>query len=412
MPYITVSTHGINGFYEDALLTNKVGRVILYAKQSSEAEIDVNSTDLKQGFKYIKEHSSERSNNFTPIAVTSLLDSVNIQTSLRWEQGGNLIDAFKLGVKDGMNAITSAAAELINTASKGIGDIKGLFGADTPEAYNARSRNMNLVLRKYRRKIISAANSYKNYGGSDTSISLPQLEFTFPAQDFCATHMQKCYNLLSYLLPVNVIKSEAQKEEDEKEMGQEESKNNQQEQAQESQDIKKATYYMYEMPPNNYVNPAMGFDSAYLEGTFGLDVNGVYIPDLVPTAVSMVASRARVLSKSDYENPNNMKYAMDDFYTNNLKNMKCENTSEGDNSRIPAVVSLFVQFEFAKHITIRDWHQMFFKHQGVTGYKDHGNTTRHDNLDNFTTGKECQFLHEGEADLKSYLYDPVPVKKS
>lgn len=389
MPYINLSSHNINGFYEDALETNKTGRVVLYAKQSSEATQDVNQKGKNLG-DIVKGAEGQRFNNFYKIAVTSMMEPVSIQTSLRWEQGGNLIDAFKLGVKEGMNSVTNAAAEVVKAASNAVSSVATLFNSTDDKMEDVKQRTLNLMMRKYRRKIISAANSYKNYGGSDTSISLPQLEFTFPASDFEATHMQKCYNLLSYLLPINVIKSGKDKDAENKEMGlEEEKKNNQEKRTAQEDNVNNSTYWMYEMPPNNYVNPAMGFNTSYLEGTFALDVCGVQIPDLIPTAVTMVQSRARVLSRLDYQNDRKIDYAMKHFYKDaELEMMLPKNF----NSNIPAVVKLFVQFEFAKHITIKDWHSMFFERAGVQGYDAHGNKSRHDNFGDVNAGSPPQYI--------------------
>lgn len=394
MPYITAATHEINGFYEDALWTTKNGRVILYAKRSSDASVDVNEGNMEEGFKKIKD-SDSYTNNFHPIAVTSMIEPVSIQTSMRWEQGGNIIDAFKLGIKSGMNSVTNAAAELINNASKGIMQVVDFTTrGDDGGFIDATQRKMNLLMRKYRRKVISAASAYKNYGGSDTSISLPQLEFTFPALDFNGTHMKRCYNVLSYLLPVHTIKSKKEMDADTKQDMdvQQEENNTQENRKAESQNILDSTYWMYETPPNNYVNPAMGFNTSFLEGTFALDISGTVVKDLIPTAVTLVQSRARVISESDYVDTSS-KHCMDEFYSGTqLEYMRCKKLVGQTNKSIPVVVRLYVQFEFARNITIEDYQNMFF--EGVD-LREAKNPYRHDDLSHMNTGTKSE-MKEGE----------------
>lgn len=403
MPYITAATHGVDGFYEDALKQAENGRVVLYAKISSDAKNDVNSGSLKTSLDKAKEDSTYK-NDYYAIAVTSMNEQVSIQTALRWEQGGNLIDAFKLGIKSGMNSVTNAAAELVKNASQGVAEVfNKVSGGNDGGFANSQQRSMNMLMRKYRRKVISAASAYKNYGGSDTTVNLPQLEFTYPAVDFSGSHMKKCYTLLSYLLPINTIKTKEQADKDDKEDLNTEAETEERTAAENN--VLNSTYWMYETPPNNYVNPAMGFNSSFLEGTFGLDVGGTFVPDLIPTSVTLVQSRARVLSAKDYENAKNIPHCMDEFYNAaTLTYMKCGAVASGaaskavsaitgnslsnvvgdqaNNNKIPVVVKVYVQFDFAKHITIYDWQSMFFEHINVQG-----NEYRHDSpLSKFNTG--------------------------
>lgn len=394
MPYITAATHGVDGFYEDALQDTKNGRVILYAKRSTDAAQDVNEGALKDSFNTVDNKDNAYSNNFYPIAVTSMVEPVGIQTTLRWGQGGNLIDAFKLGIKSGMNSVTNAAAEVIKNASQGVAEVFNKFGGEGANEFaNSQQRKMNMLMRKYRRKVISAASAYKNYEGSDTSINIPQLEFTFCASDFSASHMQRAYNLLSYLLPINTIKSKAEIDEDNKQnMDKMENTDKPEERTQAENNVLNSTYWMYETPPNNYINPAMGFNSSFLEGTFGLDVSGTFVPDLIPTAVTLVQSRARVLSASDYDNTGKLPHCMDEFYSSkDLQNMKLKNDvgEHKDKTNVPIVVKIFVQFEFAKHITIYDWKSMFFSYVNMNT-----NPYRHESgLEKLNTGQPAQFMN-------------------
>lgn len=382
MPYITAATHGINTFYEDALKKTRNGRVILYAKKSSDASTDVHTADMSKAFTEVANNPSF-TNNFYPIAVTSLVDPVSIQTSLRWEQGGNIVDAFKLGIKSGMNSVTNAAAELIKNAATAYNTV---FKPEASDA-NVTQRQVNMLMRKYRRKVISASSAYKNYGGSDTSINLPTLEFVYSASDFCGKHMQRAYNLLSYLLPVNTIQSNKSlnSNADNQKMGVNSGV---------SDSVLDSTYWMYETPPNNYVNPAMGFNSSFIEGTFALDVSGTVVKDLIPTSVMLVQSRARVLSIADYASTK--KHCMDDFYSaTELLHIKGGLGATIQKSVLPVVVKIIVQFDFAKHITIYDWQQMFFKHEGLTVQ---GNATRHDSdISFFNQGAESNLSTKVDA---------------
>ena len=402
MPYITAATHGIDGFYEDALRTTKNGRVILYAKRSTDAEVDVNKGALTESFDKVDANKTYE-NNFYPIAVTSMIEPIGIQTTLRWEQGGNIIDAFKLGIKSGMNSVTNAAAELIKNASGAVAEaVNFTTGGNDGGFVDSQQRKINALMRKYRRKVISAASSYKNYGGSDTSISLPQLEFTFPASDFNGSHMKRCYQLLSYLLPVHTIKTKKQADEDQKNEMQSDSSsssssststtssNSKSEQA--AQNILDSTYWMYETPPNNYINPAMGFNTSFLEGTFAVDISGTVVKDLVPTAVTLVQSRARVLSAADYSDKSS-KHCMDAFYTNPATLLLMKNCNAKAN--MPAVIKIYVQFEFAKQITIQDWKQMFFEGVNLTGV----NPYRYDGDEDFNQGFETKLMNIDKGSL-------------
>ena len=363
MPFIRFPTHGVDGFYEDALKKSQQGRIILFAKKLANGRLNI---DEKGSESYKEILSKKYENNFYPIAFTTMNDPLKISTQIQWERGGNLVDAFKVGLKEGMNAVTNSVAEIIKNANQEVNELSnGEFGWSQAE--------VNAMMRKYRRKVISAASAYKNYAGSDTTIDIPTLEFTFPAQDFESTHLKDAYRLLTYLLPIVEIDGGSGNEQNQKMI--KESNASGVDAA-----VINATSWMYEKPPNNYVNPAMGFNNDYIEGTFALDVSGTVIEDLIPTGVVMTQSRARVLSRENYGIGNsfvskavsvlmkNNNLCMKNFYTDDEYKLMTEGCQKENN--IPAVVRLYVSFDIAKKMTIYDWQKSFFTNIQVSSIND------------------------------------------
>lgn len=345
MPYLTAATHKIDGFYEDEL--RKADRydnvAILYAKVSSDKSYDFEDKNAT----FDKWISSETfTNNYKEIARTFITEPVSMQTVMRWEQGGNIVDAFKIGIKEGMQSVNNAVAELIKNSKQAATEFGGLLNGNKTSMSETDMRKINLMMRKARRKIINASSAYKNYGGSDTTINIPQLEFTFVASDFKNTHLSKARELLGYLLPTVADKSS------DKEAKMTDSEDDK------TSNIDRASSWMYEYPPNGYVNPAMGFDTSHIQGTFGLQIAGTKIRELIPTNVTVIQSRMRVLSDADYTSQSSKTSCMSHFYG---LNQIVKVTNCNDASTVPLVIKILVQFEFAKFITQQDYDDVFFE---------------------------------------------------
>lgn len=357
MPYLTAATHKIDGFYEDEL--RKSGKydnvAILYAKISSDKSYDFEDSTMPTFNKWIADNVYE--NNYKEIARTFITEPVSMQTAMRWEQGGNIVDAFKIGIKEGMQSVNNAVAELIKNSRQAAGELSSLFtGQDNMSESDLRK--INLMMRKARRKIINASSAYKNYGGSDTTINIPPLEFTFVASDFKNTHLSKARELLSYLLPKVTEKQKDDNISDDNPNAKQKTK--------QEVNIEKASSWMYEYAPNDYVNPAMGFDTKSIQGTFGLQVAGTKIRELIPTNVTIVQSRMRVLTSDDYKSNYAKTACMKHFYDIfHLPTVTSCNSKQG----VPLVVKILVQFEFAKFITQKDYDDVFFEQVANKDYK-------------------------------------------
>lgn len=346
MPYLTAATHKIDGFYEDEL--RKSGKydnvAILYAKVNSDASYDFEDPNKSTFDVWISSKAYE--NNYKEIARTFITEPVSMQTAMRWEQGGNIIDAFKIGIKEGMQSVNNAVAELIKNSKQAADELQGLFTGQNKMS-ESDLRKINLMMRKARRKIINASSAFKNYGGSDTTINIPPLEFTFVASDFKNTHLEKARELLDYLLPKVTSKAD----------GDTISEDNSKQTAKDKQ-IETASSWMYEYAPNGYVNPAMGFDTKSIQGTFGLQVAGTKIRELIPTNVTIVQSRMRVLTSDDYKSSYAKTACMKHFYDwPHIDTVTSCNSKQG----VPLVVKILVQFEFAKFITKQDYDDVFFE---------------------------------------------------
>lgn len=349
MPYLTAATHKIDGFYEDELRKNEKYEnvAILYAKISADKTYDFEKPQMSYG-QWITTNSYDH--NYKEIGKTFITEPVSMQTVMRWEQGGNIVDAFKIGIKEGMQSVNNAVAELIKNSSQAATELKGMFTGNSSMS-DDQMRKINLMMRKARRKIINASSAYKNYGGSDTTINIPQLEFTFVASDFKNTHLTKAKTLLNYLLPTVETKGDKN----------DSMTGNEADDAKKEKivkDIEKASSWMYEYAPNGYVNPAMGFDTKHIQGTFGLQIGGTKIKELIPTNVTVVQSRIRVLSDKDYDEKDAKTSCMRNFYDDALY-LKVTNCN--DASSVPLVIKILVQFEFAKFITQQDYTEVFFE---------------------------------------------------
>lgn len=340
MAYITFPTP-VNGFYDEALKDNIRGRVILYVKKDS------NNAEFKRE-SFAKVSSGDYNNIYYPLAVTTMIDPLSISTSIRWEQGGNLWDQVKVLYSKGMDSIYKSANGFYRVLTEALSDWQRKTGKDLPfglsnlitdeAAQNAANSKAGLVL-------TSAAAGFKSFAGSETVINIPMLEFTYPAEDFEASHMIKAWILLSYLLPnIGVKKQDADK-------------------------IKSTSgnieydSALYEEAPAGYTNPMKGFSTTMIEGTFALDIGGNVVTDLVPTNVSVNISRVKVLSTNDYKERTSsgfgkvLKTYFDSFYTpTELATMKkCQETEH-----IPSVIKVSVAFDFAKKFTVNDYKRVMF----------------------------------------------------
>lgn len=354
MPYLTAATHKIDGFYEDELRKpNKYENVaILYAKISSDKAYDFEDANKPDYATFI--NKTKYSNNYTEIGRTFITEPVSMQTVMRWEQGGNIVDAFKIGIKEGMQSVNNAVAELIKNSSQAANELQGMFTGTSGGMSEDQMRKINLMMRKSRRKIINASSAYKNYGGSDTTINIPQLEFTFVASDFKNTHLTKARTLLQYLLPTV------------KDKGKNDDKMTDNDDEKKLDNVDKASSWMYEYAPNGYVNPAMGFDTTHIQGTFGLQIGGTKVKELIPTNVTVVQSRIRVLSDKDYDEKDAKTSCMKNLCSSYSEYLKVTNCN--DDVSVPLVIKILVQFEFAKFIKQTDYDEVFFEQITKKGY--------------------------------------------
>lgn len=357
MPHIQFNTP-INGFYDEAMMENNRGRVILFAKVKKEeaASYGVNSSGTGEDLSSVGSWMAKKGIKFKdyhlPIAVTPMHESISISTQMQWNEGGDLLDqmftSFTKGIRDAHRATVEAARFAKQFLDNAEAHLNNTWAGDFVKSVNSKAngiatqQELNEIAKATRYPMISSASSYLTYEGSSTDINIPNLTFTFPAEDFDSTHMLKAWTLLSYLLPNIGVTEEYQGKQ------------------------KKDLVYMFEEPPNGYFNPKNGFDTSGIEGTFALDVGGQIVQDLVPIGVSIYTSRARVLSSSDYisngrQVMNYMKgdnvTGQDIFYTNDeySKMIECQ-----EETNIPLVIKIIVGFRFCRKITADDYKNIIF----------------------------------------------------
>lgn len=310
--FIDLSTN--NGFYEDSVLNDVTTSVRLYAKLRG----DPSGSPDKAGY----------TNNFYKIASTPLVTPVSMNTTMQWVQGGTLLDAFIGGVKQGVGNVLSSVGQIATELqqAKGVLTGKGMFNQAA----------LNDFLKKVRYKVVSASSGYKNYDGSDTNLNVPPVEFYFVARDFNASHLQDAWRVLTYVLP------QLKQPSTDKETADPRYAN-----SKDGNDFKER--FLAEFPPNNYVNPAMGFNTDWLEGTFALSWGGIQIKNLVVRDCSIDASTTKVL----YEDANSGRAVVDDFYTSSSSKVQ-------SSSDVPYMIRMTLSFELAYRVTIRDWRTIMF----------------------------------------------------
>ena len=376
MPYLRFPTP-VNGFYDEAMKTSSKGRAILYAKMDNnndenEVGIDYNDPSIKEAY----------SNNYYPIAVTSISDTFSMTTQIQWEQGGNIVEAFIASAREGMQSATRNFRELVKIGNDAFKKFQQLLGKEVTGLFD--DAMINKITKMGRRQIISAQSAYKTFGGSNTTINIGQLDFTFPAIDFNCTHMKQAWALLSYLLPVVGVQKGGKED---KMQTQSTIKNADGTETSEKGEISLENIsWMYESAPNGYFNPMNGYETSMIEGTFAIDINGNLVTELVPVGVNILASRSRVLSEQDYlvENATGNKEVPSDlcmktFYPNELEyNRMILRTPTNPREtkkhlqNVPSVLKIQVQFDFAKKITVYDYYNSLFKGMWEEGEKIKG----------------------------------------
>lgn len=292
------------------------------------------------------------------LATTVSLDKLSMSTVINWNEGGNIIDALKVGFAKGAANMKSGVFEMLNMMDQIISYAANGLGISNGDQIFQDEMKSNAAARIARRKLISASSAFKNYQGSDTRIGLPNLDFVFPAVDFEKTHIKNAWKLLEKLLPRIVIT-------DGNKTFSNDSINK------DASDFNKNTgsainfkSWMMEEAPNAYVNPGTGFDTTMVQGTFALKIDGFSIFELVPTSINLSTSRLKILSTDDYKNgPRYLR----DYYEGNTTIVGNSNGVKLDDvvtcqssSNVPLVVRISVTFDFARKITTEDYKNIFF----------------------------------------------------
>lgn len=351
MPHLIFPSHNIDGFYDEAMMKNKRGRVILYSKtlqeESSYYNTSSSGTALDSVNSWNSVKGSTMSEYFLPIGVTIMNDPLSMSTSIQWNDGGDFVDQVITNVYEGMHEMQGALAELLRTFKDGVraaaarGSRTGYFNSLNKYLEGVASYDkLNEKLKQTRYKMVSAASTYSTFEGSQTDINIPTLNFTFPAEDFECTHLLKAWILLSFLLPNVGLTDEA--------------KNSQ----------KDEIRWMFEEAPNGYFNPKNGFDTSKVEGTFAMDIGGHIIKDLLPTSVLVQTSRKRVIASSDYQDEKGrfLKCYFDEdnnlFYSTD-QSAKMKICQEEEN--VPLVIRVSCSFKFSRKITSNDYKDIMFK---------------------------------------------------
>ncbi len=378
MPYLKFPAP-FYGFYEDYLKTRNVRGVIhLYTKVKPEPTQEIGSdiayatnddwiraakqADLsKDGFGSYRNNMGTPSNGWKKLATTTMFEPLVMSTNIQWDVGGNLIDALKSGWQKGRLSVIKGVTNIIDLLDQGISGFLHLAGWNEDGSTFVDTRRSNAAQRIARRRIISASAGYKNFAGSDTQLQLPQLEFVFTASDFQGTHVKQARELLLRLLPRIVITDKDPTQA----MGS----------SQEEQGATKVKFssWMLEEAPNEYVNPATGFNTELIEGTFGLVIDGHQILELVPTGVNLSFSRLKVLCRDDYkEGP----IYLDKYYGSKIGDTAVAPTKDqkkkayiedvcGDTLpteiNVPLVIRIQATFDFARKVTQGDYDNIFFK---------------------------------------------------
>lgn len=173
------------------------------------------------------------------IAVAPLVDSLSVSTTITWNAGGGLIDAFQQGIAKGANNAMSIGREIQNNAANTFNRVGGNFNGSEQGIL-----------------VTGGGDYYKKYGGSKTDFNLPQLSFLFINEDDTNSVIDRAKELVNYLVPKVTNSSNAD--------------------------------YRYELPPNNFQTPNQGFDPSHMSGWFGVRVgSGRKINYFVPNSVSI-----------------------------------------------------------------------------------------------------------------------------
>lgn len=392
MPYLDFPVP-FNGFYEDYLKsTNTRGIVHLYSKvqptedgelppvglsdkeifettlEKAEYEAKLNDIAKNNRSGYILSTGNNVKINdgskvsgsisaWKYLATTVSLDKLSMSTVLNWNEGGNIIDALKVGFAKGAANMKSGVFEMLNMMDDIISFVANGIGMNPEDETFQDEMKSNAAMRIARRKLISASSAFKNYQGSDTRIGLPNLDFVFPAVDFEKTHLKNAWKLLEKLLPRIVISDTSGSA----------SATNLTKQNNEGVDAgSKVSFksWMMEEAPNAYVNPGTGFDTSLVQGTFALKIDGYSIFELIPTSITLSTSRLKVLSTDDYKN--GPKY-LGSFYEGsssvigNSKGVRLEDVINCQSSTdVPLVIRISVSFDFARKVTTEDYKNIFF----------------------------------------------------
>lgn len=392
MPYLDFPVP-FNGFYEDYLKsTNTRGIVHLYSKvqptengelpsvglsdkeifettlEKAEYEAKLNDIAKNNRSGYILSTGNNVKINdgskvsgsisaWKYLATTVSLDKLSMSTVLNWNEGGNIIDALKVGFAKGAAKMKSGVFEMLNMMDDMISFVAKGIGMNPDDKTFQDELKSNAAMRIARRKLISASSAFKNYQGSDTRIGLPNLDFVFPAVDFEKTHLKNAWNLLEKLLPRIVIS-------DTSSSASATNLTNQNNEGVDSGSKVSFKSWMMEEAPNAYVNPGTGFDTSLVQGTFALKIDGYSIFELIPTSITLSTSRLKVLSTDDYKN--GPKY-LGNYYegsssvVGNSKGVQLEDVINCQSSTdVPLVIRISVSFDFARKVTTEDYKNIFF----------------------------------------------------
>ena len=93
--------------------------------------------------------------------VAPLVSNISISTSITWNNGGDLMTAFKDGLVEGANKAISVAQSVENMLARGGNALGGSF--------NGAQQG----------KLVTASSSFKKFNGSDTQFNTPTFTVYF-----------------------------------------------------------------------------------------------------------------------------------------------------------------------------------------------------------------------------------------
>jgi hypothetical protein len=197
-------------------------------------------------------------NSNDPIAVTPLRSPLSMSVDINWIQGTDFTTMFKEGVGAAMQAVVETYKNIDQLVTKAVNEVGGWGGH-----HKFNDANYQKTRGQSQARLIFASDGYAKFGGSESSIGIPELEFIFVDTGKGSDYLSQVAKLLNHTLPYIADSYYSKKVGD------------------------KTMYYKTEIPPNDFRNRYDGFSSAGLSNDLTICLGHRTIPHVLPTRVDI-----------------------------------------------------------------------------------------------------------------------------